>query len=191
MVGSWSMATGCRRSLAASLLLLSASSTVLAQTVPEPDAYRLDDYRAPVPATLRGAKVVTTAEAETLWRDKKAIFFDVLPQAPKPTNLPAGTVWRDKPRADIPGSAWLANVGYGEINAETEAYFRKGLEQNGVASKDQAILFYCMNNCWMSWNAAKRAIAWGYSAVHWYPLGTDGWTQAGLPLEDKKPYVVK
>ena len=26
--------------------------------VPEPDGYRLEDYRAPTPATLRGAKVI-------------------------------------------------------------------------------------------------------------------------------------
>ena len=38
------------------------------QSVPEPDGYRTDDYRAPVPATLAGARVLTTAETETIWR---------------------------------------------------------------------------------------------------------------------------
>lgn len=171
------------------LLFLCASG--YAQSVTEPSGYRMEEYRAPVPPTLAGATVIDTKTAEALWRNKQAIFFDVLPQAPKPKDLPAGTVWRDKPRSDIPGSVWLANVGYGEINADTEAYFRAGLLQNGVASKDQPIVFYCMNNCWMSWNAGKRAISWGYTAVHWYPLGTDGWSEAGLPLEDKKPYIAR
>ena len=43
----------------------------------------------------------------------------------------------------------------------------------------------------MSWNAAKRAVEWGYSSVVWYPLGADGWEEAKLPLEENKPYVMK
>jgi len=38
----------------------------------------------------------------------------------------------------------------------------------------------------MSWNAAKRAIALGYT-VAWYPDGTDGWQDAGLPLSVAVP----
>jgi PQQ-dependent catabolism-associated CXXCW motif protein len=148
----------------------------------------MDEYRAPVPKTLKGAQVVTTVEAEKIWRAKSAVFVDVMPQAPKPDNLPKGTIWRDKPRDDIPGSVWLANVGYGLINAETEAYFRAGMAQNGAADKKQPVVFYCMTNCWMSWNAAKRAVEWGYATVLWYPDGADGWSKAGLPLETKMPY---
>ena len=32
----------------------------------------------------------------------------------------------------------------------------------------------------MSWNAAKRALSWGYSNVAWYPDGTDGWRTPGF-----------
>jgi PQQ-dependent catabolism-associated CXXCW motif protein len=39
-----------------------------------------------------------------------------------------------------------------------------------------------MADCWMSWNAAKRALELGHKAVVWYPEGTDGWSEAGLPL---------
>jgi rhodanese-related sulfurtransferase len=39
----------------------------------------------------------------------------------------------------------------------------------------------------MSWNAAKRVLAMGYSHVIWYPDGTDGWQEEGLPLEDVQP----
>ncbi len=39
----------------------------------------------------------------------------------------------------------------------------------------------------MSWNAAKRAAAFGYRAVHWYPDGADGWQAAGLPTEILQP----
>jgi rhodanese-related sulfurtransferase len=39
----------------------------------------------------------------------------------------------------------------------------------------------------MSWNAAKRALALGYTNVVWYPDGTDGWFNALLPLQDSTP----
>jgi hypothetical protein len=46
---------------------------------------------------------------------------------PKPDKLPAGTIWRDKPRSNIPGSIWLPNTGYGALSIETEAYFEGAL----------------------------------------------------------------
>jgi PQQ-dependent catabolism-associated CXXCW motif protein len=70
----------------------------------EPDSYRQSEYRAPTPATLKGARVLTTAEAAAMWRTGEAAFIDVLPQPPRPAGLPADVVWRDKPRFDIPGS---------------------------------------------------------------------------------------
>ena len=39
----------------------------------------------------------------------------------------------------------------------------------------------------MSWNAARRAVAWGYSAVHWFPGGTDDWRDAGNALQPVSP----
>ena len=53
------------------------------EKVPEPDGYRTENYRAPVPATLSGARVLTTAEAEAIWRAGNAVFIDVLPRAAK------------------------------------------------------------------------------------------------------------
>jgi PQQ-dependent catabolism-associated CXXCW motif protein len=156
--------------------------------VEEPAGYRMDEYKAPVPDTLHGAKVVDTKEAEGLWREKKAVFIDVMPNTPKPANLPAGTIWKGKVRQDIPGSIWLANVGYGAIPDETADYFRQGLEAATVSDKSRPILFYCMTDCWMSWNAAKRAVEWGYSSVIWYPPGADGWESADLPLEENQPH---
>jgi len=74
------------------------------ELVPEPDSYRTEDYRAPVPDTLKGARVISTSEAAEIWRSKSGVFIDVLPRPPKPANLPTGTIWRDKPRFNIPGS---------------------------------------------------------------------------------------
>jgi PQQ-dependent catabolism-associated CXXCW motif protein len=159
--------------------------------VVEPAGYRMDNYKSPVPATLEGAQVITTKEAAVLWEQTTAVFFDVMPRLPKPDKLPASTIWRDKPRLDIPGSIWLANVGYGEITRETADYFRAGLAANTGGDKSRKIVIYCMTDCWMSWNAAKRAVSWGYGAVAWYPEGADGWERSNRPLVEAKPFESK
>ncbi|MGA2056799.1 MAG: PQQ-dependent catabolism-associated CXXCW motif protein [Bradyrhizobium sp.] len=157
------------------------------ELVPEPQGYRTDDYRAPVPDTLTGARVLSTAEAEAIWRTKAGVFVDVLPRPPKPANLPAGTVWRDKPRFNIPGSMWLPDTGYGALAASTESYLRQGLERASGGNRAALIVVYCQADCWMSWNAAKRTLSYGYSNVAWYPDGTDGWQRADLPTEEVQP----
>jgi PQQ-dependent catabolism-associated CXXCW motif protein len=157
-------------------------------TTPEPAGYRTEEYRAPVPGTLQGALVVTTQEAAALWREKGAIFIDVMPHTPKPAKLPAGTIWREKIRKNIPGSIWLPNVGYGVLSKADADYFREGINARTGGDKARKILFYCMTDCWMSWNAAKRAVEWGYASVLWYPLGADGWGADGLPLVEDKPF---
>jgi PQQ-dependent catabolism-associated CXXCW motif protein len=173
-----------------SLVVAGAALVVAAhaqQPVAEPQEYRTENYRAPVPATLAGARVLTTAEAEAIWRDKTGAFIDVLPRPPKPANLPEGTVWRDKPRQDIPGSIWLPDTGYGKLAGVTEEYLRRGLERASGGNKAALLVIYCQENCWMSWNAAKRALTYGYSNIAWYPLGSDGWERAGLPLVEARP----
>jgi PQQ-dependent catabolism-associated CXXCW motif protein len=179
---------------AAGVLVVSllGSATYAAETdagidVPEPPGYRTEPYRAPVPQTLHGAQVVTTDDAAAIWRRGTAAFIDVLPQPRRPPNLPAGTVWRDTPRLDIPGSLWLPDTGYGDLAPVTETYFAAGLTRASGGDRGKPLVFYCQKNCWMSWNAAKRALALGYTNVTWFPDGTDGWQAAGLPLADAKP----
>jgi quinoprotein dehydrogenase-associated probable ABC transporter substrate-binding protein/PQQ-dependent catabolism-associated CXXCW motif protein len=153
----------------------------------EPGDYRMDDYQSATPATLAGAKVASTEEAEALWKDKSAAFIDVLPKLPKPKDLPEGTVWRDKPRQDIPGSVWLPDVGYGALAPEMDEYFQKGLAEATGGDKSKTVVIYCKADCWMSWNAAKRALTYGYKSVVWFREGTDGWQAKALPLEERKP----
>jgi PQQ-dependent catabolism-associated CXXCW motif protein len=154
---------------------------------PEPADYRMDDYRSPVPATLRGATVLSTDDARACWEKRDAAFIDVLPQPPRPVGLPATTIWRPRPRDDVPGSIWLPDTGYGALAPAMQQYFERGLQQAAGGNRDRALVFYCLANCWMSWNAAKRAVALGYTHVAWYPDGTDGWTEHHLPLEARAP----
>jgi PQQ-dependent catabolism-associated CXXCW motif protein len=177
------------RTLATAVCLLAFSLLPAAgqdATVPEPDGYRMENYRAPTPGTLSGARVLTTGEAAVLWKAGGAAFVDVMPQPPRP-NLPAGTVWRDKPRHNIPGSLWLPDTGYGALAAATEDYFTNGLATASGGDQTKLLVIYCQRDCWMSWNAAKRALAYGYRNVAWFPDGSDGWQEADLPLEESQP----
>lgn len=168
------------RSLAVVLMTASAS---VAQSVPEPSDYRMDHYRSPVPEGVSGATTIGPEQAHALWEARAAGFIDVLPRPPKPANLPKGTIWRDKPRNSIPGAIWVPNVGYGAIADVTAAYFQKGLIAATRGDPNNAVVLFCLEDCWMSWNAARRALEWGYTNIYWFPEGTDGWALWGYPLE--------
>lgn len=177
-----------RQALFGVILGLLFGSPAFAELPAEPSGFRMDRYRAPVPMVLPGASVVDDAEARALWEEGEARFIDVLPRPPKPKNLPEGTIWRDKKRYSIPRATWLVNVGYGELAAETEQYFRDGLSTVTEGAFDRPLVFFCLADCWMSWNAAKRAIGYGYTTVYWYPRGTDGWTENLWETEQIQPW---
>jgi len=168
-----------------------AISTPIAETSttppPEPEDYRRDNYRSPVPLTLKGAKVLSDSEAMKISSAKSAIFIDVYPHPPKPPDLPAGTLWRETTHQSIEGAVWLPNVGYGVLSAEHADYFQRNLKSLTHGDKAQQLVFFCLRNCWQSWNAAKRALSYGYTNVDWYRDGTDGWQEAGGLVEDVRP----
>lgn len=155
--------------------------------VPEPDGYRQGDFRTYVPETVKGGRAITTQEAKAVFDAGDAIFVDVLPQSPRPANLPAGTIFREKPRKDIPGSTWLPDTGYGELAPVIETWFADNMEQLAGKDRGKPIVIYCLADCWMSYNAAKRLASWGYTNILWYRDGTTGWEKAGYPVEDRKP----
>src|ERR1700712_5838369 len=128
--------------LIVALLILTVPASAQ-ENPPEPEGYRTDNYRSLVPATLAGARVLATEEAEAIWRAGKAVFIDVLPRPPKPLNLPEGTIWRDKPRLNIPGSIWLPDTGYGTLAAATEDYLREGLARAGGGGQGKPVVSYC------------------------------------------------
>src|SRR5262245_44237018 len=132
-----------RRSLGFVLVLLAlAPLAARGQGISEPQGYRTEDYRAPTPATLAGARVVTTLEAEQLWRAGDAVFIDVLPHVPRPANLPPGTIWREKPRRNIPGSTWLPDTGYGALAPVMEDYLRRHLARlTGNDSRKMLVVY--------------------------------------------------
>src|ERR1700734_697948 len=74
------------------LMLIASFAAAAGDAPPEPDSYRQSHYRAPAPASLTGPRVLTTGEAAAMWRVGVADFIHLLPQAPRPKNLPADVV---------------------------------------------------------------------------------------------------
>jgi PQQ-dependent catabolism-associated CXXCW motif protein len=155
--------------------------------VPAPDGFRMDHYLAPTPASIAGGSTIGTAGLQKLLSSREVVLVDVLPAQARPASLPATTLWMPRERRNIPGSVWLPDVGRGAIAPDLDAYFRHHLERLTEGDRSRPLVIYCLANCWMSWNAAKRAISYGYTDVYWYPEGTDGWTAAGLPTEVGTP----
>jgi PQQ-dependent catabolism-associated CXXCW motif protein len=154
---------------------------------PEPEGYRMDDYRTPSPATVAGGVMLDTDAAHQLWESGAAVWIDVLPAPRRPENLPPSALWMPLPHRDIPGSLWLPDIGRGALSPDIEGYFRDHLATATKLRKDAAVVFYCLADCWMSWNAAKRAASWGYTQIYWYRDGTDGWDAAKLPMQNAEP----
>lgn len=161
-----------------------------AATPEEPAGFRGPPYNAPVPATLAGAEVADDAAVVALHASGAAVFVDVMPRDIRPADLPEGTLWREKPRDSIPGATWLPNTGFEALTAEEEAYLRAGLAHATHGNFDQPLVIFCRADCWMSWNAAKRAVGYGYQRVIWYPGGPEGWQTGPNPaLERVEPFV--
>jgi PQQ-dependent catabolism-associated CXXCW motif protein len=174
--------------LCAALASGSVSTARATDDVPEPAGYRLDDFRSPTPATIAGGTALDTTGIEALLAaEPDLLLVDVVLPRHRPDNLPQTSLFIAKPRRDIPGSLWLPYFGSGELSPPLETFFRRTLSQVTGGDAARPIVFYCLADCWMSWNAAKRAIGWGYARVYWYRDGTDGWEAAGHPLADATP----
>lgn len=165
----------------AALLALALTSGAALAQVPEPQDFRGEPYRAPVPATLAGARVIDGPTAKAL-HDSGVPFLDVLPRQKRPDNLPKGTIWAAPPHQTIPGAVWLYDTGYQKLAPAEEQRLSQGLATATHGDKAAPVVIFCKTECWMSWNAAKRAVALGYSGVNWYPEGVDGWVAMGGTL---------
>ena len=150
----------------------------------DPNGYRIEQFRAPVPATVDDAKTIHVEHLRRLLdtADGAVVLIDVLPAPPRPPRLAEGTLWLPPPHLSIPGANWLPNVGFGRLSDELDAYFRASLRRLTDADKTRPVVIFCEADCWMSWNAARRAAEYGYASVYWYPEGTTGWEQAGHAL---------
>ena len=124
----------------------------------------------PTPTTIPGGLVISTeAFWTTLQQNQGGIaIFDVL----------GGQEILPGAYAASPAAA------PGSFNDQTQQEFGQFLTQVTGGNKQAPVLFYCQSpQCWMSYNAALRAINMGYTQVLWYRGGIEAWKRAGLPTE--------
>lgn len=165
-------------------------AALMAASVPEPSGYWTGPNQGETTGSVAGATVIHTAALAKLIKRDKPVLIDVSPTPPPPPDLPAGTVWMAPPHRDIPGSVWLQEAGRGDLPAEAEDFYRTTLERLTHGDKQRPVVLYCHPKCWLSWNATKRAVSFGYQHVYWYPAGIEGWQEAGKPVavtEARKP----
>jgi PQQ-dependent catabolism-associated CXXCW motif protein len=160
-----------------------------APVVPEPAGYWMGPAHGPVAATLSGGSVIHTRSLAALLKTGGVMIVDVSDAPRRPANLAAGAVWLPLPHPVIPGAQWIPGAGLGAISPSVETLFRERLALGTGRDFTHRLVIYCHQNCWLSWNAAKRALSYGYRRVYWFPDGMEGWRAAGLPTAVAEPQI--
>ena len=127
----------------------------------------------PTPNQIPGGQVITTKGLVELRRGQQVQFaiFDVLGATEKLPNAIA---------------AVQASQG-GSFNDQNQQKFGQYLQQVTQGNREMPLVFYCQSvYCWMSYNAALRAINLGYQNVLWYRGGLEAWKQAGMQTQSQQ-----
>lgn len=154
--------------------------------VAEPAGYWTGDVNAPTPTTLQGATVVNAKQVRKLL-GTGAVVIDVSNAPRRPEHLAPGAPWIPTAHPGIPGALWIPGAGMGVVPVSVEAYFRAKLTASTGGDLARPIVIYCHSRCWLSWNAAKRAVSYGYRNVSWFPQGIEGWRASGQSTTELKP----
>jgi PQQ-dependent catabolism-associated CXXCW motif protein len=160
-----------------------------APAVQEPQGYWMGAIHGPVATSLSGGMVIHAHQLAALLKTGDVLVVDVSDAPRRPDNLASGALWLPLPHPVIPGALWIPGAGIGAISAPVERLFRERLVQATGNDLAHRLVIYCHRNCWLSWNAAKRAISYGYRNVFWFPDGMEGWRAAGLPTASTEPLV--
>ncbi len=153
--------------------------------------YRIARYRAPVHEPPPGATRVTIDGLDALVASDGARLVDVMPAEGASVDPETGA-WRLlKARDNIPGSVWLPEVGRGTLSAELERYLARGLDEVTGGDRSRPLVVYCQSDCWMAWNALRRAAALGYRRLYWYAEGVDGWRDHDRPFAPAVPVPMR
>jgi PQQ-dependent catabolism-associated CXXCW motif protein len=152
---------------------------------------RIAHPRAPTPTDIPApARVVDAPEARAMLA-AGAVAIDVY-SAPNSRHDELDGTWPGAaPRLTLPGAVWLPEVGRGTLSDQMARWYAAELARLTDGDTARPLVIFCVADCWMSWNAARRAAEdLGYSAVAWFRLGTDGWLDQGWPLAPASPRPV-
>lgn len=137
---------------------------------PQAELQPSQQLHGPTPTKIPGGSVITTQALSKLLQNKQsgALLLDVYgAQSALPNAIPV-----------VPAAQG------GSFNDDTQREFGAYLQKITQGDKSRTLVLYCEGvNCWMSYNAALRAINLGYLKVLWYRGGMQAWMQAGLPTQ--------
>lgn len=157
----------------AAMLLPAPGSAGPAGDVAEPPGLWTGAMHGPTPRTLSGAAVVDLATLKALMAERP-LLIDVGPAHRKPEDFPPDRPWLPTHRS-IPGAIWMPGAGAAPLAAGREAVLYRRIAELTRGDKSKPIVVFCQPDCWGSWNVGKRLVMQGYSGVHWFPAGIDGW----------------
>ncbi|MDZ7654140.1 MAG: rhodanese-like domain-containing protein [Burkholderiaceae bacterium] len=128
----------------------------------------------PTPTSLPGGRLVTTREIYELVRRTQGDRAT----APRVFDILGG-------QERLPGALLaLPAAQPGSFDDATQREFGNFLQGVVQGRRDLPMIFYCASTqCWLSYNAALRAVRLGYTNVLWYRGGLEAWKRAGLPLQ--------
>lgn len=174
---------------ATALVAVAARDGAAAATPPvaEPAGYWTGSVNAPTPLTLHGANVVSAKQVSALVKAGNAVIIDVSNAPRRPEGLAPGAPWMPTAHPGIPGALWIPGAGMGVVPVSVEKYFRAKLATSTGGDFSRPVVIYCHSSCWLSWNAAKRAVSYGYRNVSWFPQGIEGWRASRRSTTDLKP----
>jgi PQQ-dependent catabolism-associated CXXCW motif protein len=141
--------------------------------VPPSDQLKLVDHASATPLVVPGARTIATAELRRRLQaplEERPLVFDVL----------------SDPHPSLPGAIWLPGAGLGTgFDDAVQARLAKLLQFMTAGKADRELVFLCSGpRCWLSYNAALRAVRLGYTGVRWYRGGIEAWGEAGGLLRE-------
>jgi len=133
------------------------------------DRLRQPPFDGPTPLQIPGAQVVRTRQLQAMLAGSdRLILVDVL---------------SERGHVTLAGAVWLSGAGRGTNFVDpVQLELVRLLGQLTGGDKSRPLVFFCASSqCWLSYNAALRAVAAGYVKVYWYRGGVDAWSAAALP----------
>ena len=174
-----------------------AAQAPLAPPAPVPTPAPAPQFGAPPPAAA------ASPEAQDFGVPPTAELHSGAMHGPTPTQIPGGRVIATQELAalltsgrpvlllDVLGGQQMLPGAVTGIGAAPGGSFNDQIQQGFSqylygATRGQTnfpIVTYCASpQCWMSYNAALRAIRAGFTNVAWYRGGVEAWSAAGYPL---------
>lgn len=134
---------------------------------------RSAEHSAPTPRLLPGGRTIGTAALRELIvrseAGRRPLLMDVL---------------GGEGHASLPGTVWLPDAGRGSsFDDALQARLARTLQVLSGGDRSRPLVFFCQGpRCWLSYNAALRALKLGYGEVYWYRGGIEAWLAAGGSL---------